>query len=307
MPLQFVKQQIKNNQIDATKMDLSSGQTFDFSNLVTLVAEPIASTSAATKNYVDNVANGLYWKAPVEVATIANITLAGAQTIDGVAVVAGDRVLVRSQTDGAENGIYICVDPGAWTRSEDMNAGSEFPGAAVFTLRGTTHADAGFVCSNDVAPTLGTTAIAFVQFTGAGQITAGDGLVKNGNVMSVDLVASDSGLTFTGGKLEVEDLGLKLEKQGWENGYEEFTTSGQLTFTLTSLTTANAPAEFRNSGNIKVFRNGQLQRSESGAGQPTDDNGYNITVSGSDVNVVIKDGFPLVSGEIVQVHYVKNA
>ena len=99
MPLQFVKSQIKDNQIDASKMDLSSGQTFDFSAAAMLVATQSADTQVANKGYVDSVAAGLYWKEPVEVATTANITLSGTQTIDGVAIVADDRVLVRAQTD----------------------------------------------------------------------------------------------------------------------------------------------------------------------------------------------------------------
>ena len=306
MPLQFVKDQIKDNQIDAAKMDLSSGQTFDFSSAVMLVGTPSSNNEPANKSYVDNVANGLYWKEPVEVATIANITLSGTQTIDNVSVLAGDRVLVRAQTDQKQNGVYV-VSAGAWSRSDDMDAGSEFPGAAVFVIRGDTYNDTGFVCSNDTPPTLGTDNITFVQFTGAGQLTAGDGLVKTGNEIAVDLVASTSGLTFTGGKLEVEDAGLYLEKQGWTNGYEEFTTTAQLTFTLTGLNQQNTPSAFINGGNIKVFRNGQLQRAEQGSGQPSDDNGYNIATAGStDVNIIIKDGNALVADEILQVHYIQN-
>ena len=307
MPLQFVKQQIANNQIDASKMDLAAGQTFDFSSAAILVGTPSNSNEAASKSYVDNVANGLYWKEPVEVATIGNITLSNEQTIDNVSVLAGDRVLVRAQTDAEENGIYVCVDAGAWTRSDDMDAGSEFPAAAVFVIRGDTYADTGFVCSNDTPPVLGTDNITFVQFTGAGQLTAGNGLVKNGNEISVDLVATTSGLTFTGGKLEVEDGGLVLEKQGWTNNYEEFSTTANLTFTLTGADATTMPSEFQNGGNIKVFRNGQLQRAEQGTGQPSDDNGYRIQTSGDDIQVVIKDGNALASGELIQAHYIYNA
>lgn len=305
MPLQFVKSQIKDNQIDASKMDLSSGQTFDFSAAAMLVATPSADTQVANKGYVDSVAAGLYWKEPVEVATTANITLSGTQTIDGVAIVADDRVLVRAQTDAKENGIYVCA-AGAWSRSEDLNAGSEFPGAAVFVIRGSTYDDTGFVCSNDTAPTIGGTNITFVQFTGTGSITAGDGLSKTGNQLDIDLVVGTSGLTFTGNKLEVENAGLLLEKQGWVHAYEEFTTTA-LTHTLTTADTTTVPAAYRTSANIKVFRNGQLQRAESGTGQPSDANGYKIQNSGDDLQVVIKDGNALAAGEILQVLYIYNA
>lgn len=329
MPLQFVKSQIKNNQIDASKMDLSSGQTFDFSAAAILVATPSAAAEAATKGYVDSVASGLYWKEPVEVATISNLNASynngssgvgatltasdnGAISIDGVALSASDRLLVRAQTAELQNGIYKVTtvgdagNPFVITRADDLDAGTEFPGAAVFVIRGNTYDDTGFVCSNDADPTVGTTAINFVQFTGAGQIVAGDGLSKTGNTLAVDL-ATDSGLSFNSGKLQVTNAGLVLEKQGWINAYEEFTTTAQLTFTLTSADTTTIPSAFINSGNIKVFRNGQLQRAETGTGQPSDDNGYKVQTSGDDINVVIKNGNALSSDEIIQVHYIYNA
>ncbi len=329
MPLQFVKRQIANNQIDASKMDLAAGQTFDFSSVVTLVAEPVAGTQAATKAYVDNVASGLYWKEPVEVASISNLpatyangasgvgatltsTANGAISVDGVSLSANDRLLVRAQTADLQNGIYSVTtvgDAGApfvITRTTDLDLNDEFPGSAVFVIRGTTYDDAGFVCSTDAPPTIGTDAINFVQFTGLGSVVAGDGLVKVGNTISVDL-ATNSGLDFNSGKLQVEDAGLVLEKQGWVNSYDEFNTSAQLTFTLISADTSSMPSAFINGGNIKVFRNGQLQRAESGTGQPSDDNGYRIQTSGDDINVVIKDGNALTTNELLQVHYIYNA
>lgn len=306
MPLQFVASQIANNQISAAKMNLAAGQTFDFSSAAILVGTPSNSNEAASKSYVDSVAQGLYWKDPVEVATVANITLSGTQTIDNVSVVAGDRVLVRAQTDAKTNGIYVASADG-WSRSDDMNAGSEFPGAAVFVLRGDTYADSGFVCTNDTDPTLGADNITFTQFTGTGAITAGDGLTKSGSTLSVDLVATTSGLTFTSGKLEIEDAGIKLEKMGWSYGYEEFTTTAQLTFTLTGVNQFSLPSDFVNGATIKVFRNGQLLKAEQGSGQPSDDAGYNITTAGStDINIVIKNGSALTSGEVLQAHYISN-
>jgi hypothetical protein len=308
MPLQFVASQIANNQISSAKMDLGAGQTFDFSSVALLVGTPSNSNEAAPKSYVDNVANGLYWKDPVEVATVGNITLSNEQTIDNVSVLAGDRVLVRAQTDATENGVYKCVDGGAWTRTDDMDLNSEFPGAAVFVIRGDTYADVGFVCSNDAPPDIGTDNITFVQFTGAGSITTGDGLKKDGNEISIDLVATTSGLTFTGAKLEIEDGGLVLEKQGWSYGYEEFSTTANLTFTLAALDQTMLPSSFINGANIKVFRNGQLLRSEQGTGQPTDDAGYRVQTSGStDIQIIIKDGSPLTSGELLQAHYINNS
>lgn len=138
---------------------------------ITSLAEPTASSDAATKNYVDTVAQGLDAKPSVVCATTANITLSGTQTIDGVAVVAGDRVLVKNQTTASGNGIYT-VSASSWTRVEDCSTWSELIGAFTFVEKGTVNADTGWLCSIDAGGTLGTTAITFVQFSAAGQITA---------------------------------------------------------------------------------------------------------------------------------------
>ena len=149
-----------------------------------LNADPVSNLGAATKQYVDSVAQGLDVKQSVKAATTANITLSGAQTIDGVSVVAGDRVLVKDQTAASGNGIYI-VAAGAWTRATDMDAWTEVPGAFTFVEQGTVNADSGWVCTSDQGGTLGSTAITFAQFSGAGQITAGTGLSKSGNTLNV--------------------------------------------------------------------------------------------------------------------------
>ena len=148
------------------------------------LADPTSAQDAATKNYVDNTVQGLDAKASVRVATTANITLSGTQTIDGVAVVAGDRVLVKNQTDATTNGVYL-VAAGAWTRTLDMDTWAEVPGSFIFVEVGTVNADNGFVSTADQGGTLGTTAITWVQFSGAGQITAGSGLTKTGNTLAV--------------------------------------------------------------------------------------------------------------------------
>lgn len=139
--------------------------------LISSVATPVSSTDAATKGYVDSIAQGIDAKPSVVVATTANITLSAPQNIDGVAVLAGDRVLVRAQTAPAENGIYV-VAAGAWTRATDIDTWVEFPGAFTFVEKGTTYADTGWLCSADAGGTLGTTAVTWVQFSAAGQVTA---------------------------------------------------------------------------------------------------------------------------------------
>lgn len=175
------------------------------------LAEPTNAQDAATKNYVDSVAQGLAPKQSVRAATTANIaSLSGAITIDGVSLVAGDRVLVKDQSTPAQNGIYV-VAAGAWARAADANAWAELVSAFVFVEQGTTNADNGFICTVDQGGTLGTTAVTFAQFSGAGQIIAGAGLTKTGNQIDVGAgtgiaVAADT-VGLTGQALALHNLG----------------------------------------------------------------------------------------------------
>ena len=150
------------------------------------VADPTAAQDGATKNYVDTVAQGLSAKTACVVLANANITLSGLQTIDGYTTLAGDRVLVKDQTTTANNGIYVAAS-GAWTRALDMDAWTEVPSAYAWVEQGTTWADSGWVCTNDPGGTLNTTPITWVQFSGAGMITAGLGLTKTGNTISANV------------------------------------------------------------------------------------------------------------------------
>ena len=150
----------------------------------TISTTPSAPTDIANKSYVDTVAQGLDPKASCVAATTANITLSAAQTIDGISLIAGDRCLVKNQTTTADNGIYL-VASGAWTRTTDMDAWVEVPGAFTFIEQGTTQADTGWVCTSNAGGTIGTTAITFVQFAGVGSYTAGTGLTLTGTAFSL--------------------------------------------------------------------------------------------------------------------------
>jgi hypothetical protein len=165
------------------------------------VATPTADTDAANKAYVDGLVSGLTWKATCRVATTANITLSGTQTIDGVAVVAGNRVLVKNQTAASANGIYVAAATG-WSRAPDVNTGDSLVNAAAFVSEGTTQADTAWVVTTNAPITIGTTAITWVQFGAGAVYAAGNGLMLTGNVFAVDTaviatVASLSGYVPT--------------------------------------------------------------------------------------------------------------
>lgn len=166
---------------------------FSFNNRkLTNLAAPTADTDAATKGYVDGVAQGLDVKGSVKAATTGNITLSGTQTVDGKALAVGDRVLVKSQTNAAQNGIYV-VASGAWARSTDADVYSELISAFTFVEEGSTLADTGWVCTVDAGGTLGTTPITWAQFSGAGTYTAGTGLTLNGGEFRITNTAVTAG------------------------------------------------------------------------------------------------------------------
>lgn len=177
---------------------------------ITGLGDPTAAQDAATKAYVDAVAQGLDAKASVRAATTANITLSGAQTIDGVSVIAGDRVLVKDQSTGANNGIYVAA-AGAWARADDANISAEVTaGLYVFVSEGTTNGNNGYVLTTDDPITLGTTALTFTQFSGAGQITAGNALSKTGN--QLDWVPDGTTLEVSSDQGRVKDAGITNAK-----------------------------------------------------------------------------------------------
>ncbi len=180
------------------------------SQKITGLADPTADADAANKGYVDGVAQGLDVKDSVVATTTANGTLstafANGQSIDGVTLQTGDRILIKNQSTASQNGIYNVNASGAPSRATDMATGANAAGAFVFVEQGTVNAENGFTCTSDTgSAVVGTNNLTFAQFSGAGQIIAGDGLDKSGNELSVDLKAN-GGLV-----IESTEIAVKLD------------------------------------------------------------------------------------------------
>lgn len=227
---------------------------------VAVTQDPVSALQLATKQYVDSVAQGLDPKASCVAATTVNITLSGTQTVDGVALIAGDRCLVKNQTASADNGIYV-VAASAWTRATDMDTWAEVPGAFTFIEQGTTWADTGWVCTSNAGGTIGVTAITWVQFAGVGTYSAGTGLTLTGTTFSITNTAVTA--TSYGSATQVGTFTVNAQGQ--------LTLAGNTTVTpavgsITGLGTGVATALAVNVGSAGAFVtfNGALGTPSSG-------------------------------------------
>jgi hypothetical protein len=172
----------------AVTLSLPSAVTFPGS--VTLNADPTQALEAATKQYVDAVAQGLNVHAACRVATTGDVNLSNAleagDTVDGVTLAEGDRVLVKSQATSSQNGIYVVQATGAAVRAADFNTPTEIvPGDFTFVSSGTLYDNTGWVQVATVT-TVGTDPIIFEQFSGAGTYSAGNGLTLTGSSFSIN-------------------------------------------------------------------------------------------------------------------------
>lgn len=275
----------------ATRLDQLNAPNFDVlwgNHRIINLLDPANPQDAATKAYVDNAAQGVSAKAPVVAATTGNITLSGTQTIDGVALIAGNRALVKNQTSNVDNGIYV-VAAGAWARSGDADAWGELVSGYVFVEQGTTQADTGWLCTVDPGGIVGGNPVTWVQFSAAGQITAGNGLTKAGNVISavgttnrIAVGASiDIAATYVG-QTSITTLGV-IGTGTWNGTPVTVAFGGSGATTLTGYLKGNGASPFTASATIPTT-------DITGLGTMATQNASAVAITGGTIDGVTLDG-----------------
>lgn len=175
--------------VNVTGDTMTGSLTFSGGATVTGLPTPSASSDAVPKTYVDSLVAGMSWKNSVRAATTAAGTLASSfangSVVDGVTLATGDRILIKNQATGTENGIYVVNASGAPTRASDADVGTELVNASVYVDQGTVNADTGWVQTSNGPITVGTTSLSFAQFSGSSTYSAGTGLTLTGNVFSL--------------------------------------------------------------------------------------------------------------------------
>lgn len=205
------------NAADSANVDIlkvNASDAVEFASFPQKSGTPTLANELVNKSYVDGVLAGLSWKSPVRAASTANVAIATAlengDTLDGVTLATNDRVLLKDQTAGEEDGIYIVQATGAAVRATDMDSAAETLSAAMFISEGTVNGGKGYV-QTAVSVTLGTTPLVFVQFSSTvSSIIGGDMITVSGSTISVDL-HSTSGLESSNAGNVAGQLRVKLE------------------------------------------------------------------------------------------------
>lgn len=186
------------------KLIQNSSASISDTGVITAGADGVASLDLVTKQQLDASVSGVDVKEAALVATTANITLSGEQTIDGV-LTSASRVLVKNQTTQSQNGVYVSA-AGAWARAADSDTSLELDGALVTVKSGTVNANTGWYQTTD-NPTVGTSNIVWNQFFGAGTYTAdGQGIELTGSTFSLEIDGTTLSKSVTG--LKVAALGV---------------------------------------------------------------------------------------------------
>ena len=276
-----------------TRLDQFAAPNVDVSwnsRKITNLATPINTGDAANKAYVDANATGLSAKGAVACATAgANITLSGLQTIDGYTTLANDRVLVKDQTTAANNGIYVAAST-AWVRATDMDAWAEVPQAYVFVTNGSVNSSSSWVCNSASGGTIGTTAITWVQFSQAAQVTAGAGLTRTGN--SFDVIGTTGRIavfadnvdidTNYAGQASINTLGT-IATGTWNAATIAVARGGTGATALTGFLVGNGTSPVTALGSIP-------NTSISGLGTMSTQNANAVTITGGTIDNVTIDG-----------------
>ena len=257
---------ITNSTINSTTIGALVPSTGVFSS-GQVNATPVGSTDIANKQYVDSVAAGLSWKAPVAVATLVNITLSGLQVIDGYTTLAGDRVLVKNQSNAANNGIYIASST-AWTRSTDADTWNEFLGAITFVEYGT-QANSAWYCSAQPGGTLGVTALNWASFSVSATYTAGTGLTLTGYQFSI----TNTGVTAnTYGSASAVPV-IAVNAQG------QITSATTTTIAITNTQVSGLGTMSTQNANAVAITGGTIEGTTVGATTATTVRGTTITAT----------------------------
>lgn len=239
--------------VQAYRLDQFAVPTSDLnlnSRKITGLAPGTLGTDAVNLNQLDARANGTDWKDSVRAATTANITLSGLQTIDGISVTAGQRVLVKNQTTASENGIYA-ANSGAWTRTVDAGQGNLTAASAMMVEEGTTNASTQWRVTTTGTITVGTTSLAFGQIGAGTSYTGGTGISVAGNVISATGPQKYSTTIGTGAatsivvthSLNTKDVTYSLRQVADDAVVEAdvvFTSTTTMTFTFAVAPASNA-------------------------------------------------------------------
>ncbi len=254
-------------------------------NRIIQVGTPQDVGDATNKGYVDGLVQGLDVKGSVRAATTANATLstayANGQTVGGVTVATGDRILIKDQSPASENGVYTVNASGAPTRATDFDGSANITsGAFVFVEEGT-NGDQGFVLTTDGTITIGTTALAFTQFSGAGNISAGNGLTQSGTTLSVQLDGgAASGLAISSSGTKIAAGGVVAAMMA--NSSVDLAASANTVTGALPLANGGTGLTSIAQGSILVSNNGSSITALDGGASNTDDKILLYTGGGTD-------------------------